>query len=324
MEKSSIIDKAKRIGSRIGFHFFSLGLGVLTQAFVSPAASSGVEINSIGILTYFSLLLMFPHHGNRSASALGLIVAVAGIFTGYWPAGLFFGALAAFVVNTVHRWVGHEAFLKGSIVSLIFLFASVGTGASALLFSMPLWYKLLCGAAAVAGIFRPHAVVRFVDKIKQKLRKARTAPSVEKKAAPSPATPFDAFQEMLADIERLKRRLPSDMLQSVSVIESKTRAIIQCMQDDPRDASRGTQFLNRYLPMIHTSIDRFVWISAQDRSSPELMQTKALTQQALSDMSHAFNDMHQRLLENNRNDLMVDLRVMDKLIKSEGYTPPKK
>lgn len=326
-------EKAKRVYSRIAFHLKAfvagLSLSFLGSSLpVLPGASFLDMGAAVGVITYFGLLLLFPPRPKRPDTELGIIVAIACIFAGYWSLAIPLGGVVALILNTINN----KNIFAGSIFALLVLLSGIGKmGAFEHLFVyMPIWYPLVLVGITIFGVLRPYVVTRWIDKVVnviKKLRRSKPALPEASLAVPeetitldSASSDLDAFQGMLADINQFKQNLPPEMLACVEVIESESQAILQCMKEDSRDIVSGTKFLSRYLPMIQTTLERFVRISSSHHGlSAQLDPMREQTQQVLLNMGNAFSEKHQRLLENDLGDLTVDLKVMDRLLKSEGY-----
>ncbi|PVZ87854.1 hypothetical protein C9426_09615 [Serratia sp. S1B] len=332
---TSTKSKIKRVARRIGFHFVAFIIGgfsgeralqnPLTIMNAFPLKTPDDFKGDIIALVYFSMLLLFPFQPNRAASALGIFTAIACIFTGYGSLGIVFGGLTAFIIYTINR----RKISIGSIIPLLFIFIGIAVN-PLVITSAPLWYDILLGSIITSGIIYHDAITLLIERVTKKRSPSVPVKQTVVENTPPPVAPpnpysFDmqTYLTTLQEIQRLKKALPVDFIPLIDTISLKTQSILQSMKSDERDVARGTQFLNRYLPIIRTSLDRFIRLSAQSSSSPEFAKIRQQTWQAFSDMSHVFSDMNQRLLDNDVNDLIVDLNVLDKLAKSEGYTIPK-
>lgn len=332
---TSTKSKIKRVARRIGFHFVAFITGAITDGKTILTNLNIVDAfpdkepqdlnGPINMLVYFSMLLLFPFQPSPTATLLGIIATVASIFTGYGLMGLIFGGLTAFIIYTSNR----RKISLGSIFPLLIIFLSIVINPF-LITSAPLWYYILLGGIITVGIVYHDAITLLIERVTKKRSPSVPVKQTVVENTPPPVAPpnpysFDmqTYLTTLQEIQRLKKTLPADFIPLIDTISLKTQSILQSMKSDERDTARGTQFLNRYLPIIRTSLDRFIRLSAQSSSSPEFAKIRQQTWQAFSDMSHVFSDMNQRLLDNDVNDLIVDLNVLDKLAKSEGYTIPK-
>lgn len=131
--------------------------------------------------------------------------------------------------------------------------------------------------------------------------------------------PFEHFYVNLRKIAVLMDELPEDLLSPTKKIGRKTLAIIRCMEQDPRDIPAGSHFLQRYLPMICQSLESFTGLLKHKVNIEEFNKTKELTQQVLDNMAKAFAQTYRQLLDNDVDDLVVTLKTMDRLRKSEGF-----
>lgn len=132
----------------------------------------------------------------------------------------------------------------------------------------------------------------------------------------------NAYEDYYADLRIMSLScdaLPKTMLEPTKMIGRKTLAILQCMDEDERDRFLGHQFLRRYLPMIRRSLETFVTLLKHNANSENFLKAKGLTQQVLSNMAIAFSKTHQQMLANDVDDLVVMLKTMDRLRRSEGF-----
>lgn len=330
----------QRAATRFAFHLKSLGVGIVAAVLCALFPISAVDAASgyptiskiiIGALTYFCLLLLFPAKPNRNATALGFLAGAGSIVSGMWPLAPVCAGLAAFIINAANRW----KLVGGSIVALICVLIGLGTGGIHLLKIFPVWYMLVFAGIVAFGILRPKVVPAVIEKwlVKRKLnQQEKEREEVEKEKLrieqSQPVNPLEeaikskAHGQLLAQINQPKDQLTEEMRVSIDVINDKTQAILQCMRDDQRDIAPGNKFLERYLPMIATSVTSFVRLASHQISSEEFNQAKEQTTQALATMANAFTEMHQHLLNDDVDDLLIDLKVMSQLIKIEGHKVP--
>lgn len=323
-------EQGLRVLKRIGFHLTSISVGLLA-GLVAPhvLVQTGSSLftvlgtTSIAAITYLSLLQLFPMRPNPAASAMGIVTAIAGIFTGYWPLGLAFGGIVSFVLNTIAR----RRLGLGSLVALILLVVAMGTGGAGIFAVMPMWYNALLAGVTAFGVIRPHFGERLYLRVSdwlQRRREQKATTKLEHASTPEGGIDTQPYQQLIDEIDRLKFELTPKMVYSVTLIVDKAQDILKTMKEDPRDVVSASVFLNRYLPMIRTTVERFNRLKSVGTTPSELLQISNQTEKSLSDMSHVFNEMYQGLLRNDVDDLMIDLKVMDKLARSEGYSIPRK
>ncbi|PHM55320.1 5-bromo-4-chloroindolyl phosphate hydrolysis family protein [Xenorhabdus hominickii] len=130
---------------------------------------------------------------------------------------------------------------------------------------------------------------------------------------------FSEYYQQLTTIMAYQSAVPRDIWPHLNKIEEKTRAIIACMKEDERDVPHGTAFLSRYLPMIKSALESLALLKQHQASSSQFQEAKLLTVQSLQDMGLAFSEMHQKLLDNNFDDLVADLKSMTQLVRAQGF-----
>jgi len=130
---------------------------------------------------------------------------------------------------------------------------------------------------------------------------------------------FARHIEVLRLIEDENKNLPPQLAMIVEKIGTQSIDILKIMKTDPRDVLPGGQFLNRYLPLIHQSVVRYTTIKSlhSEENVKENIDEKTLV--ALNGMQQAFTQIRQQLADNDVDDLRVDLKVMDQLIRSQGF-----
>lgn len=130
---------------------------------------------------------------------------------------------------------------------------------------------------------------------------------------------FARHIEILRLIEEENKNLPDPLAEVIEQIGHQSINILNLMRADPRDVLAGGQFLNRYLPLIHQSIVRYSTIKSlhSDTNLDEDIDHKTLV--ALTGMQQAFTQIRKQLAENDVDDLRIDLKVMDQLIRSQGF-----
>ncbi|MGL4666580.1 MAG: 5-bromo-4-chloroindolyl phosphate hydrolysis family protein, partial [Saezia sp.] len=319
-----IVEHGKKAFSRAIFHLKAWGTGILMEVLTGfIPASMSVTVGATGLSSILGMFLLFPFHTNHTATLLGGVVAGMCIAAGYWPLAIALGGLAAAVIHVVNRRSAPLAYFFVIPMLLIALSFVVGT---ALLASLPVWFYAGTGASLLLGMVRPHWLVRLSNKLfgfsDKKHLKVDEKDVIDVEEIVESKGEFASFPAHVMELEKMKAKiplLPEDMAEVVREIKLKTRGILKCMGDDPRDVMPGNQFLNRYLPMLNTTIERFSALTQYNSSSVEFEKTKERTLHALIDMSDAFAQAHQRLVDNDVDDLLISLKVMDQLRKSDGY-----
>lgn len=319
-----IIGHGKRAFSRAIFHLKAWGTGILAEVLTGLIPSSlNMPIGATALSTILGMFLLFPYHINRSATLMGIFTALLFIAAGYWPLAIAFGGLVTALIHIVNRRSAPLAFFF--ILPALLLCVSLGVGTQFLL-TMPVWLYGGIGASIVLGILRPHWLTKIAGKLFEFSDKKQLE-DVSKKTIEmeEDAQIDDEFKDFPAHVKELEKmrlqtgRLPDEMAAVVKEIKLKARAILKCMNEDPRDVMPGNQFLNRYLPMLNTTIEQFAALANNGANSVEIERTREQTLRVLSDMNDAFGQAHQRLVDNDVDDLLISLKVMDRLRKSDGY-----
>lgn len=134
-----------------------------------------------------------------------------------------------------------------------------------------------------------------------------------------------AYMKILMDLEKRRPSLPEAIRDKVGLICEQTRSIMDGMDQDPRDRSSGDRFLARYLEAAQKVTDGYLKLSISPPSE-ETARMLLKARDTLAALAEAFKSKRSRLFENDTLDIGVDLGVIEKLLKMEGFsnTQPKK
>ena len=306
-KKSGLYDGAKdqKQAKRLGFYFVALLVAVLWGLFSLKytVGSSFANAAGAGVSAYTGLLLLFPKNKNQWASRSGMVATVACLLTGFWPAAIGLGGLLAFII---HSLTGGG--YRGSVLAAVIAGLSLNSTVVSVI-DLPVWYYGVLFVLTLSGFFLAKR-----DKQQKTLKE-----NSKKNETDKIQQDRQAYQEIFDALEAIKGQLPVQLVDSVGNIQQKGQLILQCMQEDPRDILAGKRFLDRYLPIAQSATQRLLKVSQrQDKEEfPADIEEEML--QSLPNLSNAFTQMHQELLKNDVDDLRIDLKVLDKLLKSEGF-----
>lgn len=314
----SVKNKVVRVLKRVGLHV-ALNFGIAAAA-MSLGENSPVSLAFAGrgdvvlyFCTYLGLLLLFPMRMDVMATVYGVILAVAGawLLSPFWFLAVAAGGIVTFILTTRKR----RRPAIGSMGALALLMLSM-LAFKVFPYLTPTFYIVSAGVLA-CGLFLPDFYER------RQLRKLRDAQLLEEQRRQAEILAEqegkETYELALIEMIRLRRQLPTEVSMLVSSIEARTRAIMKCMREDLRDVNPGARFLNRYLPMINRSLEGFIRIAELKAAADEVAQAQLQVRTTLITMDKAFAEKHQRLLNNDLDDLKADLSVMDKLVRSDGY-----
>lgn len=166
-------------------------------------------------------------------------------------------------------------------------------------------------------------IAYFVYEYAQKVNARRKAAIEAMREEAELAKEEVAFTEQTLDqqIARLEKmaKLPELVQQELTDITAAARQIRHCMETDKRDSEPGRQFLQRYLPIVENIVTKGQTLARQ-LEDPEKRQ-QSITEQldALASLRQAFRQHHQKLLENDSDDLSIEIKVLEKILKTDGY-----
>ncbi|WP_246782683.1 5-bromo-4-chloroindolyl phosphate hydrolysis family protein [Wohlfahrtiimonas chitiniclastica] len=328
----ALVKGAKTTAKRMLFHTKAF-LGGITAQVLKLFIPSSIDpfYGATFLCSYLGILSLFPLRKNHTATLLGLIVALATVLGGLWPVALLFGGLTTTIIDLFDKETRNTGFWFTIPLSLLALaFASIHMPES-IFSAMPIWTYGSIAMAIGLGVLKPKALKHLANlALMNEDEKRSYLESIQMQAAAKIAKAnaekeersyaiFARHIEMLRLIEEHTTQLPNDLSIVVESIGTESVDILKIMQRDPRDVIAGGQFLNRYLPLIHQSLVRYSTIkSLHDAQSIE-MDIDAKTLQSLRGIQQAFVQIKKQLADNDVDDLKVDLNVMDKLIRAQGF-----
>ncbi|GAA5095652.1 5-bromo-4-chloroindolyl phosphate hydrolysis family protein [Wohlfahrtiimonas larvae] len=329
---NAFIKGAKTTAKRMIFHFKAIA-GGLTVQILKWFVPSSIDpfYGATFLCSYIGIVMLFPLRKNHLATGLGLITALLVALTGMWPIALLFGGIMTTLLDLIEQKTDNTGFWFTTPLSLLALFYANIKMPESVFASMPIWAYGAMAAVLVAGLLKPQALKHLANMVlmseadKQAYLEnieAQKALAIAKQQAAKEEQSFALFArhiEVLRLIEVENKNLPPQLAMIVEKIGQQSIDILKIMKADPRDVLPGGQFLNRYLPLIHQSVVRYSTIKSlhSEENIQENIDEKTLI--ALNGMQQAFTQIRQQLAENDVDDLRVDLKVMDQLIRSQGF-----
>ncbi|GHU05852.1 hypothetical protein FACS1894205_6450 [Alphaproteobacteria bacterium] len=123
---------------------------------------------------------------------------------------------------------------------------------------------------------------------------------------------LDVFRQDARRLADGAENLPPDMKRSLENIRLSAASILDCMEKDERDLAPGERFLTRYIALVRTIVDNYpVGVD------PDMSQNRS--RELLLRLEKAFADQHKRFLDNDLLSFNVEMNVLDKLLKMDGY-----
>ncbi len=304
--------KDKKQARRLGFYFVAFITAIVWGLFSLKSTVDGSFENAAGagISAYTGLILLFPRNKNQWATRSGMIAATACLLSGFWPAAIGLGGLLAFVVHSLTGGA-YRGSVLAAVIGGLFLNSTVVS-----VIDIPVWYYGMLFVLVLSGFFLANK-----DKKRQMLKKSSETNETDQiqQLWPDFSQNKQVYQEIFDALESIKSQLPVQLIDSVGNIQQKGQLILQCMQEDPRDILAGKRFLDRYLPIAQSATQQLVKVRKRQYEEKPLTDIEEKMLQTLPNLSNAFTQMHQELLKNDVDDLRIDLKVLDKLLKSEGF-----
>jgi len=166
-------------------------------------------------------------------------------------------------------------------------------------------------------------IAYFVYEYAQKVNARRKAAIEAMREEAELAQEEIAFTDLTLDrqIARLEKiaKLPEPVKQALTDIITAARQIRHCMESDDRDSEPGRQFLQRYLPIVEKIVTKGQTLARQLEDAEKRQQSITEQLDALASLSLAFRQQHQKLLENDSDDLSIEIKALEKILKTDGY-----
>lgn len=329
--------------TRLGFHAIAILVGIFIGRSILDsrewlAYGSRFDLNDISdaimVASYLSLLLIFPHRSDRFSSKIGVFSALVALLWAPWQLVLCFGAFPAFLIQTVNQ----KTWRLGSVFAVVLLGVGLLWDQNLpRLFAqiMPSWYLGFLVIITLFGcygnkILLINQLYDFVYNLppKEKPTVVVSKP-LESVLETSVVTASNGQQMIKAEIQKHRdvlqqlihyhKKLPYDLSRHLTDICDYSFKILDSMERDPRDFEPGDRFLNRYLKASETIINQFIELSQHSSNVPQINELKGQLAQSLKDLANAFEIQHMKLLENDSSDLTVEVKLVDKLLKMEGF-----
>ncbi|PHM66439.1 hypothetical protein Xsto_01042 [Xenorhabdus stockiae] len=324
------MDTLKKFTFRLLVHFIGLMTGSIAIYLTTKLKLWEGNYNSstegfIALSNYIGLVALWPPHSecnsNTRQSIIIVLLLILCAVANLLPIFLLFAGMTMLLIKfTGKNLVKGERFFLLIIGYLIFISGFIS---NLKLFSI--WFCIIYVVLVVVACKSEQKKINEEMKcIEDEIKKSasETAKIVGSNSNQKNENILEAFKEyrhQLALVMMHKTNVPSEIGPYLDIIEEKTYAIITCMEEDERDIPQGTVFLNRYLPMIRSTVESLATLKQHQASSSQFQEANLLAIQSLQEMSIAFSEMHQNLLDNNVDDLMADLKSMNQLVRSQGF-----
>lgn len=127
-----------------------------------------------------------------------------------------------------------------------------------------------------------------------------------------------ALDRQISRLENIAT-LPAAVKKELTEIAACAQQIRSCMQTDARDAEPGRQFLQRYLPIVEKIVTKGQTLTQHLEDPAQRQQAQTELLDALASLSLAFRQQHQQLLKNDSDDMSIELKALEKILKTDGY-----
>ena len=96
-------------------------------------------------------------------------------------------------------------------------------------------------------------------------------------------------------------------------------SLLDSLRKDPDDFYAARRFLDYIFMTSHKIIDQVRILDREEKSAPEAREILKRTEEAMVKITGAVRKQHGRLLQNNILDLETELKVLENVIKSDGF-----
>ncbi len=305
----------KGFGVRVLVH-----LGAIGSAFaISGLVPTGGGQDFAFFSTYVGLICLVARNMGKNITwllpaGLGLLQMCLCLALGFpLHQGIFWGGFQSYVQRLFAQKydMGIEWIMPIFLVPLAF-------SLSAYLPSfMGLSISFISLASVGWGIF---ALKRYKQKQEEMFARRMAADHGQNEPEDNTAEKEDPFLEFHTSIRKLRTKLiflPSAFKTCLEGLIISAEAIVLCMAEDERDTESGRRFLHRYLPAVHSVVDKYQKIG-QDKNAPNVEEALKQSADILLRLEKAFAQEHENLLRNNVDDFSAELGMLDSLLKMEG------
>ncbi|MHC5224832.1 5-bromo-4-chloroindolyl phosphate hydrolysis family protein [Ignatzschineria sp. LJL83] len=312
---------------------FLAAMGVQIATFFVPSKID-LTMGFTFLTTYLGFIMLFPSRPNRFALGVGIIAGLLMILSGLWPLAAIIAGLVAAISGIRDSNIPNKAFWFTIPFSLLLIIGSVAWNDQSIWGIIPTFTLAGLSVTTLFGLFAPKNIRRkfsyFFMSESEKLAyqeeekeiqaalKALEEANLLKAQKAQKYALFGRHIELLEKIEVQVTKLPDDLADQVVEIGISSVNIIKSMESDPRDVLIGGRFLNRYLPIIHENLTKYITVAqyAPVETKEELHKDIL---KSVNTLQQAFEQLAFELVENDLHDLKIDMNVIDTLVRSQGF-----
>lgn len=312
---------------------FLAAMGVQIATFFVPSKID-LTMGFTFLTTYLGFIMLFPSRPNRFALGVGVIAGLLMILSGLWPLAAIIAGLVAAISGIRDSNIPNKAFWFTIPFSLLLIVASVAWNDQSIWGIIPTFTLAGLSATTLFGLFAPKNIRRkfsyFFMSESEKLAyqeeekeiqaalKALEEANLLKAQKAQKYALFGRHIELLEKIEVQVTKLPDDLADQIVEIGISSVNIIKAMESDPRDVLIGGRFLNRYLPIIHENLTKYITVAQYAPLETKEELHKDISK-SVNTLQQAFEQLAFELVENDLHDLKIDMNVIDTLVRSQGF-----
>lgn len=127
--------------------------------------------------------------------------------------------------------------------------------------------------------------------------------------------------EYLHKIRLVNDALPEQNIsEKLDRLEGTCRKIFNYVEDHPNKLPQIRKLMSYYLPMTLKLVETYEQLENHRLSTPSIEESKAEIHSALDNINLAFENLFDKLLENDLMDLSADISVLETMLAQEGLT----
>ncbi len=313
---SKLKTRIKGFGTRVLVHSCALASAFVVSSLVP--ATHGQDFAFLG--TYIGIICLVARDMARHASwfvptILGFLQMLFCFSLGFpLHQGIFWGGFQSYIQRLFAKnfAMGSEWIMPLFLVPLSF---SLG----AYIHTSWLWFGTSFAIFITLG-WMYFTASRYKEKQKaryEQLHSENKEPAKEEVTTTSPEDPFKEFHTSIAKLRMKLIFLPENLKKSVQSVINSAESIVLCMAEDERDTEAGRRFLHRYLPAVHSVLDKYQRLSLE-KTTVNVHEALEQSVEILVRLEKAFIQEHENLLQNNVDDFSAELQMLDTLLKMEG------
>ncbi len=262
-------------------------------------------------LFYLSMLLIFPRKIRALPLTLALLTSLIASFwiilSGNWLLPLAWGAWQSALLYILVIPNHYQQKLSNIVLACVIAFIYHHLNFSPY---YSFGFMVVFSILTLIGFALGKAFVRMEDS---------ASDASQSHPNPSKLTQTLYHEKAIRELSLLSHQLPDNLSAPIQNICQQATLILEHMNSDPRDWASGERFLSQYINAAYNIATQNKKLLNSGQSAAQSSQVIEHSHSLLQRLDHAFNQQRLQMFENDADDLTVELKVLDKILKMEGY-----